>query len=211
MKTVKNIIFDLGGVLLNLDISRTDAAFAALAGDWQAHRKNYQSIVESKLFERFETNAIREKEFLEAIRAYNPLPVHDNQICVAWSAMLMDLPKERLDFLRQLRDSGYNIYLLSNTNSLHLKDFYAIVEREHGIDFDALFHKTYYSHLIEQRKPLPETYEYVLQDAGLSAAETLFIDDNYFNIEGAKSAGLQTILHQANSDTVAVLKEYLGV
>lgn len=210
MATVKNILFDLGGVLINLDIGRTEAAFAALVGDRAQHRSIYRELLEKRVFEHFETDTVDEAGFIEAIHQHNPLPITDNQIRTAWSAMLLDLPAERLELLRWLRDEGYRIFLLSNINSIHLRDFYSIVEQQHGIDFDALFDKTYYSHLIRRRKPDPTTYQFVLDDAGLLAPETLFIDDNADNVIGAQSIGIQTIHHVANGDTVRVIRERLG-
>lgn len=209
MKQIKNILFDLGGVILNLDIGRTEAAFAALLGDWDEHRTVSQQLYGMQLFERFEVGAVTEAHFVETLQAHNPNPTTAGQVRLAWSAMLLDLPAERLALLRRLREQGYRLYLLSNTNSIHLADFYTIVQRQHGIDFDALFDKTYYSHLIALRKPGVDVYYHVLEDAGIEATETLFIDDNAANIEGAKSAGLQTVLHRANSDLEQSLMLYL--
>jgi putative hydrolase of the HAD superfamily len=210
MNLIKNIIFDLGAVLLNLDMLRTEAAFAALVGDKKAHTLIRERLHKIELFSKFETNEVESLEFVQTIKAHNPHPLSDGQVRVAWSAMLLDLPKERIEMLRKLRAEGYKIFLLSNINSIHLEDVYAIIKEEHGdLDFDALFDKPYYSHLIGHRKPNPETYRYVLDDAGLLAEETLFIDDNADNIKGAQSLGIHTIHHVANGDIVGVLNAYL--
>jgi len=210
MKNIKNIIFDLGAVLLNLDFSRTDAAFADLVGGQNKFQTIRQALFEKDIFDKFETNEIQEEEFIATFKAYNEHPLTDGQVRMAWSAMLLDLPRERIELLKELRIAGYQLYLLSNINSIHLYDVYEIVERTHeNLDFDALFVKPYYSHLIGHRKPHSATYQYVIEDAGIEATETLFIDDNAANIEGAKSIGLQTIHHPANSDLKTSLSSLL--
>lgn len=198
---IKNIIFDLGGVLLNLDIGRTEAAFAALVGSREAHRRLYHRLIEEKFLEHFETNAVNAEEFTKRMQQLNPHTVTPMQIQTAWSAMLLDFPSERLALLRKLREAGYRIFLLSNINSIHLRDVYGILEESHGLsagEFDALFEKPYYSHLIQRRKPDVDTYKFVLEDANIRPSETLFIDDNPHNIIGAQRAGLLAYLHPAN-------------
>lgn len=212
MKNIKNIIFDLGAVLLNLDMSRTDMAFRILVGDKDEHQKINKKLQELSFFEKFETNEIEEKEFIETLRAHCPHPLADNQIRTAWSAMLLDFPKERIQLLEKLRKEGYRVFLLSNINSIHLNDVYQIIKEEHGnIDFDALFEKPYYSHLIGRRKPDSDTFSFVLEDSGILADETLFIDDNADNVKGAISVGIHSVHHKANSDINAFLAEYLNL
>jgi HAD superfamily hydrolase (TIGR01509 family) len=207
---IKNIIFDLGAVLLNLDMLRTEAAFAALIGDKKLHQSIQRQLFEQKLFSKFETNEIKEAEFIETLKSVTPHPLNEKQIRTAWSAMLLDFPASRIEFLKNLKSEGYKIFLLSNINSIHLEDVYANFQEEHGnLNFDGLFDKPYYSHLIGRRKPDSETYLFVLEDAGIEASQTLFIDDNADNISGAKKAGLHTIHHQANGDIEKVVKDFL--
>jgi HAD superfamily hydrolase (TIGR01509 family) len=208
---IKNIIFDLGAVLLNLDMLRTEAAFAALIGDKKLHQIIQRQLFEQNLFSKFETNEIREKEFIETLQAVTPHPVNENQIRTAWSAMLLDFPVQRIEMLKNLKSEGYKIFLLSNINSIHLQDVYANFHEEHGaLNFDQLFDKPYYSHLIGRRKPDTDTYRFVLDDAGIEAAQTLFIDDNADNISGARKAGLHTIHHEANGDIEKVVRDFLN-
>jgi HAD superfamily hydrolase (TIGR01509 family) len=208
---IKNIIFDLGAVLLNLDMLRTEAAFAALIGDRKMHTEIQTQLFEKKLFSKFETNEVKEEEFIETLRLVCPHPVNEKQIRTAWSSMLLDFPVQRIEMLKKLKSEGYKLYLLSNINSIHLQDVYTNFYAEHGdIDFDALFDKPYYSHLIGRRKPDKETYQFVLEDAGLEAVNTLFIDDNADNISGAREVGLQTIHHQANGDIEKVVRSFLN-
>jgi putative hydrolase of the HAD superfamily len=110
----------------------------------------------------------------------------------AWNAILLKFRVESLSVLEELK-KNYNIYLLSNTNSIHLTAFNEILlEQTSKPSLDGYFIKSYYSHLINKRKPYIATYEWVIQDANILAAETLFIDDSINNIIGAKEAGLQT-------------------
>jgi glucose-1-phosphatase len=190
MDVVKNIIFDLGGVLLNIDYNKTSDAFKKLgASDFDSF---YSQQGANELFEALETGNITETVFYNTMQEHcSPNTTHE-QIQEAWNAILLDFRKESLQFLFHLRDN-YNLFLLSNTNIIHQVEFNKIFTRQTGYSsFDDFFIKSYYSHLIHKRKPYPATYTYVLQDAGINNEETLFIDDSKVNIEGASEAGLRT-------------------
>jgi glucose-1-phosphatase len=208
----KNIIFDLGGVLLNLYLPRTHAAFEALVGDTKIHNALYMSLLEHRFFEKFEVGALSEAEFVETMRSQQPEKISAQDIRQAWSAMLGEFPKARLEFLKNLRQQGFRLYLLSNINEIHLRDVYKIIETSLGLssrDFDALFDKAYYSHLIQKRKPVLETFEFVLQDAGISAKETIFVDDTAENVEAARKVGIDALLHPANGNIQENLETFL--
>lgn len=212
MKAIKNIIFDLGGVLIHLEPKWTEAAFCALVGDKREYARIAALLQDENIFDDFETGKIGEAAFIEALQKYNPNPVTRAQLETAWNAMLLDIPESGLNLVRDLQNQGYKVYLLSNTNSIHLTEFKKIAREENGItNFDALFDKAYYSHLIGSRKPHAEPFEYVLEDAGLVAAETLFIDDNAPNLVGARLAGIHTLLHPANTDIAAHLNLFLQI
>ena len=192
MNNIKNIIFDLGGVLLNIDTAKTNAAFEQLGiGDF---KNNYSLDKMDRVFENLETGKISEEEFYQSIKIISKNQLSNTQVKDAWNALLLDFRAESLAFLEKL-SSKYNLYLLSNTNSIHLTAFDEIFTRNTGkTNFNAYFTKAYYSHLVGLRKPETNIYSFVLEDAGLIAEETLFIDDLAKNIEGAKLAGLQTHL-----------------
>jgi len=211
---IKNIIFDLGGVLLNLDQGKTDAAFDALVGDQSKHKARLEQLNKEGIFQQLEIGAIHEDAFLQRLQETNSCPVRIEQLRRAWNVMLLDFPPQRLEMLQSLRKEGLNIYLLSNTNSIHLTDFYKIIENELGLDaedFDAQFNKVYYSHLIGRRKPDASIFSYVVEDANLDVKETLFIDDTPENVISAKSIGLHAIYHERNSDIVGAVGEYLQI
>ena len=192
---VKNIIFDLGGVLLNLNYHLTRKAFEDLGvQDFDAFYTQHKA---NPLFENLEVGAIEPEAFYEALRATTGLNLTNTQLEFAWNAMLLDFPVERLAWLDQIK-SKYNIYLFSNTNSIHYKAFTAIYAQTAPLvglnpNFNHFFKTAYYSHTLGQRKPVVAAFEAVLQDSGLDPAQTLFIDDTISNIEGAQKAGLQTL------------------
>jgi len=190
MEGIKNIIFDLGGVLLNIDYNRTSEAFKKLgAGDFDSF---YSQQGANQLFEELETGNITETDFYSEMQKHCDPNTTIAQIQAAWNAILLDFREESLRFLKTLNDH-YSLFLLSNTNSIHLSEFDKIFIRQTGnSNFNDLFSKAYYSHLIHKRKPYPSTYLFILEDAGISAEETLFIDDSKNNIEGADEAGLKT-------------------
>jgi putative hydrolase of the HAD superfamily len=191
MQKIKNIIFDLGGVFLNLDFKQTELAFATLGvGNFNEY---YTLQTVSPVFERLEIGLITPETFYDEFRAIVNLPLTNEEIMHAWDALLLDFPPERIKWLKEIA-KRYKIYLLSNTNEIHYNSFTKTFKEQIGNgNFDELFIKAYYSHQLGLRKPSKEIFQTVLANENLSAAETLFIDDSYANIETARSAGLQTI------------------
>lgn len=209
---IQNIIFDLGGVLLNLDPLRTHAAFGALVGNIDTQARLHQRLVEENFWTDYEIGAIDTEEFIKRIQQINPNTITAAQIQTAWSAMLLDFPAKRIELLRKLRASGFKLFLLSNINSIHLRDVYAIVNKQHALSaaqFDGLFDKVYYSHLIKRRKPDLSTYEYVLADANINPKETLFFDDLAGNVLAAQQVGILGQLHTANGDIEKTISQFV--
>jgi len=190
MRKIRNIIFDLGGVILNIDLKRTELAFADLGvGNF---REYYTLQTATPLFEDLELGRITPKIFYNEFRKLANLPLTDEQIRAAWNALLVDFPPERIAWLTNTK-LKYNIFLLSNTNEIHHQVFTKMFEEEiGGGKFDDQFIKAYYSFRIGLRKPSKESYEAIMKNERLTAAETLFIDDSLQNIGGAASVGLQT-------------------
>lgn len=192
MEKIKNIIFDLGGVFIEIDFKATEKAFA----DFGLTNFNdyYTQHTASTLFEDLETGKVSPAEFYERFRKETGVPSTDEQIRDAWNAMLGEFPTERLNWLEEM-GFKYKIYLYSNTNIIHYDAFQKIYQEATGKDnFDDYFIKAHYSHDLGVRKPYPESFQKLLAIENLEAGETLFIDDSYKNIEGAKQVGLQTIL-----------------
>lgn len=199
MRNIKTIIFDFGGVILDINYNKTCNAFNNLgvAGfDDMYSQKNANT-----LFRNLEQGKKSEEEFYIAFREATQLSLSDHQINTAWNAMLLGYRKEALLMLKSIKHK-YRLFLLSNTNIIHLQAFNKIYKDEVGQGCLAdYFDKIYYSHEIGFRKPEAEAYEYVLKENNLSPSETLFIDDSIQNISAATTLGLQTVL----------LKEGMGI
>ena len=176
--------------MLNLNFQKSVDAFKALG--IEGFEAMFSQFKADELFAKLETGAISEADFYAAIKTRTGLNINDEQIDNAWNALILDFRTESLGFLESLSDK-YKLYLLSNTNSIHLKYFKALFTRETGKPLlDAYFDKAWYSNEIGLRKPGAEIFEFVLQEENLKAAETLFIDDTYSNIETAQHMGFKT-------------------
>jgi putative hydrolase of the HAD superfamily len=190
MTAIKNIIFDLGGVLLDIDTGRTNEAFAKLGVT--DFKNNYSLQKADNLFDDLETGKLSEAGFYGGIRKISGLPLSDNDIRDAWNALILNFREESLQRLEQLKDR-YSLYLLSNTNSIHYTAFQQNFKVQTGRpDFNDYFTKAWYSHLVGLRKPEKEIYSLALQEAGIIAEETLFIDDLLKNIEAASALSINT-------------------
>lgn len=191
MQHTENLIFDLGGVLLTLDMPRAERYFTELGV------KDYNTLFRSgnvsSFFREYEVGSITNTEFLDALRNLAGLPLTDKQLVTAWNAMLGHFPEERIALLNRLRNK-YRLFLFSNTNALHLTTFRKMyADAFNGNTFDDHFEKAYYSHLLQMRKPDRESYEQIISENKLDPSKTVFIDDSILNIEGAEAAGLKGI------------------
>lgn len=192
MKATKNVVFDMGGVIINIDYDLTINAFKALG--YHNFSKMYAQYTADETFSLLETGKISESDFYKRIIEKGPGDTTMESIKMAWNAMLLDFRISSISFLHQLRHKK-NIYLLSNTNVIHLEDVrsnYAATISKHPMD--ELFLKSWYSNEIGYRKPVKECFEYILTDANIEAEETLFVDDSYNNIETAVVLGFKTHL-----------------
>ncbi|MBS1615383.1 MAG: HAD family phosphatase [Bacteroidetes bacterium] len=188
---IRNIIFDLGGVLLNLDYSATERAFEELG--IRDFRQRFSQLSQDHFFDDWETGKLSRDEFFQGLQHAGCDQLTEAQITTAWNAMLLDFPLRRLQILQQLR-LRYELFLLSNTNEIHETAFNELLRQTCGWNsLGHFFEKIYFSHRVGLRKPGKEIYERILSDNQLKAAETLFIDDSPQNIEAAKSLGIRTI------------------
>ena len=190
LKNIKNIIFDLGKVLLNLDFEASIKAFQQLGlkNDVLDNKQAYSDPV----FYELEVGKISPKEFCNGVRRYlNNQDLTDLQIEDAWYAMILDIPASRVKVVQEL-SKNYNVYLFSNTNQIHIERLHRKFKAEHGIDFPSLFVKDYYSHEIHERKPDLSSYQKVIELSGIKPEESIFIDDLEKNIIGAQQSGLKT-------------------
>ncbi|WP_162055402.1 HAD family hydrolase [Pontibacter pamirensis] len=188
---IKNIIFDLGGVIINLNYNKSIEELQKLCKENCSIA--YSQKEQNQLFDMFETGASTPEVFRNQLRASYGITAPDGEIDAAWNAMLLDIPQERIDLLLEL-GKKYRIFLLSNTNAIHMKRFNEIVAHSFTIpSLDSLFEQSYYSHLIGKRKPDAAIFEQILAMNCLEKKETLFIDDSIQHIESANKVGLNTL------------------
>ncbi len=188
---IKHIIFDLGGVILNIDYDRPIKEFEALG--MSDARGLYSKKEQTELFDKLETGMISEEEFLGHLQELCPANTSTIQLQQAWNSILLDFPLRRLQILQQLQ-LHFDMYLLSNTNSIHEAAFNAILKQTCGYPSLAVFFdKVYLSHRVGLRKPDPAIFRLVLEENGLEASRTLFIDDSPQHIAAAAALGIRTI------------------
>jgi putative hydrolase of the HAD superfamily len=193
--SVKNIIFDLGGVIINIDYRLVLESFSRLSQKSPA--LILQQIKDTGILFKYDTGEYTDAMFRQAMNQILGASLTDSQVDEAWNAMLLDIPQDRIDLLLSLRKQ-YKLYLFSNTNNIHIQAVNHILKHSTGIEqLDNLFDKIYYSFLINHRKPAASSFAFVLQDSGLLPEETLFIDDRLDNIMGAKQLGILTVHIQA--------------
>ena len=186
------IIFDLGGVILNIDYQLPIKAFQKLGiTDFASH---FSQASQSGLLDDYETGAISSEDFIQELRRYVKPETTDKQIIDAWNSILLDLPEERL-FILEKAAENHRIFLLSNTNDIHIQEFNSYLLDEHNLpSLEPFFEQLYLSYEVGLRKPDKRIFEYVLQDAGLEPSSTLFIDDSIQHIQAASELGIVTHL-----------------
>ena len=200
-----NIIFDLGGVILNIDPQLTVNEFRKLG--WNDFYGEYNQSLAKELFFQLESGNASPEAFRDSVRQMIHDQIEDSSIDKAWSAMILDIPQDRIRYLEILKER-YRIFLLSNTNEIHRIKFHHNFEEVFGYSFYELFERNFYSHEMGMRKPNPEIYIRALNEAGILAEETLFIDDMVANTEAAKNVGMR-VLHINPGSMMEVLPRYL--
>jgi HAD superfamily hydrolase (TIGR01509 family) len=186
----KNILFDLGGVILDINVQATLKQFYELG--FPAELMQFPNSMTTDLYFRYETGKLDTEQFRNEIRKAAGVEMTDHAFDEAWNAMLVRFPEERIALLKRL-SKRYNLYMLSNTSSLHVKVFEKMYLEVAGEPMQEVFKKIYYSHEIGWHKPDLEAWEYVLNDAHIKAEETLFLDDNIHNIKASQELGFQAI------------------
>jgi len=196
----KNIIFDFGGVIINIDYNLTAKAFQNLG--LENFDELFSKARQSDLFDLYEKGAITSADFRSRLKEEFHLMMEPATFDKAWNAMLLDLPQKRLDLLARLKKT-HRTFLLSNTNEIHIDTIYEMLKNEMNIpDLAACFEKIYLSYKIKMRKPDAEIFELVLKENNLDPAETLFIDDSPQHIEAAKKLGIQTYWLDVNTESI---------
>lgn len=204
-KNIKNIIFDFGGVIMDVNIGKTITAFADLKIDGL----NSDDIISGhkQFLHDLEVGTITPDEFINSIYKNYPAAanVSDKKIWDAWNALLQPYDPKRIAMIEKLKEN-YNIYLLSNTNFPHRIKFKEMFREQFGENFDDLFIHEFYSDEMHLRKPDPEIYRQTVEQARISPEVTLFIDDNEANITSARQFGLQAY-HLTGGEKITDLVE----
>ena len=200
VKEVKNIIFDLGGVLLPVDYEAVIHAFTQLGINDAKHF--YSQKEQQPLFDKIERGEISSGEFIFELKKIIP-SASEAALTHAWNVILGLFPQHRLRMLEKIREH-YRIFLLSNTNEIHIKKVLGDLKEHNSVeDFISYFDEVYYSYETGFRKPEKEIYDLVLLDNNLNADETIFIEDTEANVLGAVAAGIPTIwLRVGQGETV---------
>lgn len=208
MTTIKNIIFDLGDVIINIDVPLATRSFAELSNK---SLEDVQALIhQNEVFKKFETGHLSASDFRAYIRELLQQPEwSDEVIDKAWNSLLLDIPPQRIEKIQELAQKGYRLFLLSNTSSIHIEEVNKILNRTTGIkQLDDLFEKLFFSYNMGIMKPHPDIYHGVLAEAGLLAHESLFLDDNADNIHAAAEVGIHTIHVQKPTSIIDYLKDY---
>jgi glucose-1-phosphatase len=187
---IKNIIFDLGGVIMNIDFALTIKAFGKLG--FKDFSQYLTQFTIAPFLKEYEIGNISHADFIKGVQALSTRELTEKEIVDAWNALLLDFPEERVALLKKLKNK-YRLFLLSNTNELHHDEFQRRFRQLTGGPLEDIFEKTYYSHTARMRKPHAAIYQLVLDENGLVPAETLFVDDTASNMQGATETGLQTL------------------
>lgn len=190
LTNIKNIIFDLGNVLIDLHFDETIKAFQELG--MKTEVVDYRHAYAAPAFYNLEVGKITVEEFRDEMRIFLQNPnATDKEIEDAWYKIIGKVSPERLQVLQTLKKS-YNLYLFSNTNKIHIDRFHPEFKEQHGIEFPSLFVMDFYSHEIHDRKPEVSSFEKIINLSGINPAESVFIDDIEVNCQAAEKAGLNS-------------------
>ena len=191
MNEIKFLILDLGGVLLNIDYQAPIREFKKLG--IEHFETLFTQAKQSELFDLFEKGKISNDEFRKKIREISgQTKISDNEIDGAWNSILLDFPPEKMKLLNELKNN-YRLFLLSNTNNIHIPSFENSMEKVYGKNhFHSHFEKIFYSSQIGMRKPDTEIFEFVINSQSLERDKTIFIDDSIQHVLGARSCGIKS-------------------
>jgi len=190
VKEIKNLVFDFGGVIYQIDHEKQKKAFLSLGIDNFEH--HYSQAIQTAVFADFEKGLVSENEFRRQVSGFLGLKLPHEIIDENWNSILVGFMDKSVSLLLKLKER-YRLFLLSNTNSIHYKLYINEFIEKYGYDFNTLFEKTYWSFQIERRKPDAEVFEFVMAEGNMKSGETIFIDDSVQNTIAATHAGMPSI------------------
>ena len=196
-KNIKNIVFDLGGVLIDLDFK--SAINGLQKAGFTNVKEQLQAFDREGIFQKFELGEISADEFRASIRENSNVSLTDEEVDSLWNLMLLEIPREKLELILDLR-SKYMVYLLSNTNSIHWDYVCKNAFNYRGFRMDDYFEETFLSYEMHLAKPDKAIFETMLNDANLLPEETLFIDDLEANCKAAEEVGIHAHHYHIGDD-----------
>lgn len=186
--TIRNVIFDFGGVLFEIDYDLPAQAFEQLG--FPGFRDLYTQAAQNPIFDLLETGRVSNDEFMAFLHAFVPSASRE-QVAHAWNVILLHIMPEEVEVVKRVKDAGFRTFLLSNTNAIHVEAFEQMIAERMDLNaFKAAFEVIYYSNVLGLKKPHPETFLRVCALNNLQPEETLFIDDSIQHVQGALNAGL---------------------
>ena len=192
MKSINALLFDLGNVLLPIDLSLTYQAFSQLSTSFSS--EEIQSKINNEgLWLGYEAGLLNDEEFRDLLMDKLDLDCSNEEFDQAFSALLLDFPSNIYSFLEGL-NADFDLYLLSNTSIIHSRIFLNIPLGPHGENLFGLFKRAHFSYEMGLVKPNPLIYQQVLRENNLEAGQVVFFDDNVANIESASKLGIDSIL-----------------
>lgn len=186
---IKNIVFDFGGVIADLDKQKAVEAFKSLG--IQEAEKYLDPYLQSGPFLEVENGKTDAAGFIAAMQELSGRELSFAQVQNAWLAFITGISRKKLDYILSLRDRHYNTYLLSNTNPF-IMDWACSERFPWGLPLDAYFDKMYFSYKAGFTKPDERIFKYMLEDSGIKPDETLFVEDGKANIDTAGKLGFRT-------------------
>jgi len=205
---IRNIIFDFGGVLFEIDYDLPIKAFIDLG--YADFANIYTQASQNDMFDKLETGKVSNEEFMTWLHAFVPV-AERKAVAAAFNTILLHIMPEQVEVVRQLRESGYRTFLFSNTNAIHVTEFERMTNEVMGIEnFKSAFDMIYYSNVVGLKKPYPETFLKICEWNDLKPSETLFIDDSIQHVEGAIRAGLRGYHLKPGERLTDVMKDILA-
>lgn len=206
--SIRYLLFDLGNVLVDIDVPATIEALKELTDDPALLKRK---LLNEGLHNDYETGLLTTDDFLGALQPLMRKSITKDQMISAWNAMLLDFPLSRLEWLQTLRGT-YHVGLWSNTNALHIAWVHDHLETRYGIrDFESrYFDKVYYSHDVGLRKPDLDCFFHVMESEPFDPGQILFIDDIPENVAAARQAGMNAIVHDPRKEIALFLQQYVA-
>jgi glucose-1-phosphatase len=203
--TIRNIIFDFGGVICNIDTRLSEKKFRELG--FRGFKPSYSVEEREDVFRKLEGGKISIPEFTGLLKRHLREDTTGEDVIMAWNAMILDIPAERVRLLAEVRKT-YRIFILSNSNEIHYHKYLAGFREKYGYNsFEDLFEKAWFSFRIHLQKPSPAVFSHVIADGRLVPGETLFIDDSAQHLGPAADAGLRTYLLSPSEDITELFEE----